>query len=98
LIHAVGSGVGIAALQLSRARGAVPFGTSRTKDKLDAVRDFGMAEGLHLPGPAIEQSLKDFSKRVTGGRGFEVVLDLVGGPYVQASVSVLAQKGRIMLI
>src|SRR5260221_2628189 len=59
LIHAVGSGVGIAALQLVRARGAVPFGTSRTKDKLDAVREFGMHEGLHLPAPPIEQSLKD---------------------------------------
>lgn len=98
LIHAVGSGVGIAAVQLVRARGAIPFGTSRTKDKLDAVRCFGMEAGLCLPGPQLDEPLKDFAKRVTGGHGFDVVLDLVGGPYVAASVSVLAQKGRIMLV
>lgn len=98
LIHAVGSGVGIAAVQLVRARGAVPFGTSRTAEKLDAVRPFGLEAGLCLPAPDISEPLKDFSKRVTGGRGFDVVLDLVGGPYVAASVNVLAQKGRIMLV
>ena len=98
LIHAVGSGVGIAALQLVRAKGAVPFGTSRTRDKLEAVREFGLEEGLHLPGPEIESALKVFSKRVTGGRGFDVVLDLVGGPYVQGSISALAQKARVLLV
>jgi putative PIG3 family NAD(P)H quinone oxidoreductase len=98
LIHAVGSGVGIAALQLARARSAIPFGTSRTKDKLEAVRGFGMEEGLHLSGTDLEHPLKEFSQRVTDGRGFDVVLDLVGGPYVQASVGVLAAKGRIMLV
>jgi putative PIG3 family NAD(P)H quinone oxidoreductase len=98
LIHAVGSGVGIAALQLVRARGALPFGTSRTKDKLDAVRDFGMQEGLHLAGNDIDQPLNDFADRVTAGRGFDVVLDLVGGAYVQASVAALAIRGRIMLV
>ncbi len=98
LIHAVGSGVGIASVQLVRARGAVPFGTSRTADKLDAVRPFGVEAGLCLPGPEIAEPLKDFSNRVTGGRGFDVVLDLVGGPYVAASVSALAQRGRVMLV
>lgn len=98
LIHAVGSGVGIAAVQLVRARGAVPFGTSRTADKLEAVRPFGLEAGLCLPGPEIAEPLKDFSKRATIGRGFDVVLDLVGGPYVAASVNVLALKGRIMLV
>lgn len=98
LIHAVGSGVGIAALQLARACGAVPFGTSRTQEKLDAVRGFGMEDGLHLPGPDLEQPLKEFSSRVTGGRGFNVILDLVGGPYVQASVNTLALKGRMLLV
>ncbi|MFN2566699.1 MAG: alcohol dehydrogenase catalytic domain-containing protein, partial [Gemmatimonadaceae bacterium] len=42
LIHAIGSGVGLAAAQLARAFGAVPYGTSRTGDKIDRARSFGL--------------------------------------------------------
>src|ERR671914_1292959 len=50
LIHAIGSGVGLAASQLARAFGAVPFGTSRTQDKIDRARDFGLEDGVALGG------------------------------------------------
>ena len=96
LIHAVGSGVGLAALQLARAWGAIPFGTARTADKIDRARTLGLEDGVVLAGsfdplsPAVE--------RWTSGRGVDVALDLVGGPYVSASVDVLAMKGRLMLI
>src|SRR5918992_5255517 len=46
LIHAVGSGVGLAAVQLTRALGAVPFGTSRTQDKIDRARELGLEDGV----------------------------------------------------
>lgn len=96
LIHAIGSGVGLAALQLARAVGAVPFGTSRTQDKIDRARDFGLEDGVAL-GPDTSL-LADAVGRWTDGHGIDVVLDLVGGSYVQAGVEALAPLGRLILI
>src|SRR5918992_4985816 len=50
LIHAIGSGVGLAASQLARAIGAVSFGTSRTQDKIDRAREYGLEDGVALGG------------------------------------------------
>ncbi len=96
LIHAVGSGVGLAAVQIVRAFGGVPYGTSRTQDKIDRAEQYGLEAGCVVD--ATLSQLEEFAESATGGRGFDVVLDLVGGPYLAASVPVLAQKGRIMLI
>ncbi len=96
LIHAVGSGVGLAAVQLVRARGAVPFGTARTEEKVSRAREYGLEDGVTL-----RDSLDPLAARVaewTSGRGFDVVLDLVGGDYVAASVSALGLKGRLLLV
>jgi len=96
LIHAVGSGVGLAAVQIARAFGGVPYGTSRTADKINRAKQYGLEAGCVLDEKLSQ--LETFAKSSTDGRGFEVVLDLVGGPYVAASLKVLAPKGRIMLI
>jgi NADPH:quinone reductase len=96
LIHAVGSGVGLAAAQLARALGAVPYGTARTPDKVDRAREYGLEDGAALPQGV--EPLADHVRRWTGGRGVEVVLDLVGGPYTEASVAALAPRGRLILI
>lgn len=96
LIHAVASGVGLAAVQIARAWGAIPFGTTRTREKLEAARESGMEDGLvvgrdlEVLGPAVE--------RWTGGRGIDVTLDLVGGPYFVASAKVAATRGRLMIV
>jgi putative PIG3 family NAD(P)H quinone oxidoreductase len=96
LIHAVGSGVGLAAVQLARAVGAVPFGTSRTQDKIDRAREFGLEDGVAL-GRGAGQLAKAVA-RWTEGRGVELILDLVGGSYVQAGLEALAPHGRLILI
>jgi NADPH2:quinone reductase len=96
LIHAVGSGVGLAAVQLVRARGAIPYGTSRTADKLERSRPWGMADGVVLRDSFT--ALTEATQKWTAGKGFDVVLDLVGGAYVGASVEVMALHGRIMLV
>jgi putative PIG3 family NAD(P)H quinone oxidoreductase len=96
LVHAAGSGVGLAALQLARVLGAVPYGTARTADKLTRARDYGMEDGVALPGDLAP--LADRVREWTGGRGVDVVLDLVGGPYVPAGIAALAPKGRLILI
>lgn len=100
LIHSVGSGVGIAAVQLARAMGAVPFGTSRTADKLERAREQGMEAGTVIAsaaGPEDFAALKSLAAAHTKS-GFNVVLDLVGGPYVAGSVPAMSLSGRIMLI
>jgi len=96
LVHAVGSGVGLAAVQLARAFGAVPFGTSRTADKVERARAFGLEDGA-----AIEGDLGAIAERAqawTGGAGVDVVLDLVGGDYTAASIPAMARQGRLILI
>lgn len=96
LVHAVGSGVGLAAVQLARAFSAVPYGTARHADKIERARVLGLEDGVVLSGSL--EPLAEAAQRWTSGRGFDVILDLVGGPYVSASVDVLALKGRLMLI
>jgi putative PIG3 family NAD(P)H quinone oxidoreductase len=96
LIHAVGSGVGVAAVQVTRAHGGIPFGTSRTDAKIERARAYGLEDGLALVAGFEPLSLAVV--RWTDQRGLDIVLDLVGGPYVAASVELLAVKGRLMLI
>jgi len=96
LIHAVGSGVGIAAVQIARAFGGIPYGTSRTPHKIERAKQFGLEAGCVVDDTLSQ--LEDLTKKVTGGEGFSVVLDLAGGPYVAVSIKALAPKGRIMLI
>ena len=96
LVHAVGSGVGLAAVQLARAFGALPFGTSRTGDKIERARELGLEDGVALGRePA---ALAEAVARWTNRRGVDVVLDLVGGAYVPAGVDALAPRGRLILI
>ena len=98
LVHAVGSGVGLAATQLVRNLGGRAFGTSRTPDKIERAKPFGLESGYAVPGPSALTGLSAFAKSVTGGGGFDVVLDLNGGPYFAASLEAMALRGRIILI
>jgi len=95
LIHAVGSGVGLAALQLAKARNIKVFGTSRTADKLEECKKFGLDEGI-LTGE--ESNFAGIVKEKNGGAGIDVILDLVGAAYFQANLESLNLKGRIILV
>ena len=96
LIHAVASGVGLAAVQLTRALGAIPFGTARGKGKLERAKEYGLEDGW----AATENlgQLAEHAKRWSGQRGMNVVLDLVGGAYFPASLEAMAPLGRVMII
>lgn len=95
LIHAVGSGVGLTAVQIARALGATVYGTARSTAKLEVARDLGMTGGT-IPGDA--GWLSTSARGWTGGRGVDVILDLLGGDYVRESVAALANRGRLVLI
>ncbi len=96
LIHAVGSGVGTAALQLARWAGVQVVGTSRTADKLEQAVSLGLD-----PKRAVDTSAEGWPGRVreaTGGRGVDVVLDLVGGGYAPGTLETLAQGARWIVV
>ncbi|MFL6539083.1 MAG: NAD(P)H-quinone oxidoreductase [Chthoniobacterales bacterium] len=96
LIHAAGSGVGTAAVQLARAAGAFVYGTSRTADKLERLRELGLHEGILL-GEDINV-LVAATQKLTDGAGVDVVVDLVGGAYFTANIEALALRGRIVCV
>lgn len=93
LVHAVGSGVGLAALALAKATGGKTVGTSRTLAKLARASGHGLDAGVLLDD--------DWPARVheiSGGRGADVVLDFVGIPTFDRNVASLAVGGRIVQI
>ncbi|HJL19231.1 MAG TPA: NAD(P)H-quinone oxidoreductase [Sandaracinaceae bacterium LLY-WYZ-13_1] len=94
LIHAVASGVGTAALQLARLAGARPLGTSRSAWKLERCAPLGLMDGLCVT----EKAFADEVLERTGGRGVDVVLDLVGAGYLRENLSALAPRGRMVVI
>jgi putative PIG3 family NAD(P)H quinone oxidoreductase len=96
LIHAVGSGVGLAATQIARACGATPFGTARTADKVERARTHGLADGIVIADDP--RTIATAFSAKTNGNGIDVTLDLVGGPYLGPSIEAAAKRGRIMCI
>ena len=96
LIHAAGSGVGTAAIQLATARCAKAFGTARSAGKLDRAKQFGLSNGIAIENDPLV--LVDAVRDWTEGRGVDVILDLVGAAYLEANLKSLASKGRMMLV
>jgi NADPH2:quinone reductase len=94
LVHAVGSGVGTAALQLGTAWGARVMGTSRTPWKLEWARELGLDVAIDTAGGEFAEAVLS----ATSGRGVNAILDLVGGPYVEKDVVCAGQLGRIALV
>lgn len=91
LVHAVGSGVGTAAAQLGRALGAFVIGTARTADKLERAKALGMDHGIVAEGGV-------FAAEVNKLGGARVVLELVGGKYVDEDLRAVQPLGTIVLI
>jgi NADPH2:quinone reductase len=96
LIHAAGSGVGTAAIQLVQAAGAIAYGTSRTADKLERAKEFGLTESVVASGDPME--FVAAVKRWTNGSGVDVVLDLVGAAYLKGNLESLATRGRLIFV
>jgi NADPH:quinone reductase len=96
LVHAVGSGVGLAAIQLVDAFGGIPYGTARSADKIDRARTYGMRDGIAVGSDlsVVAQAVEQW----TDTKGIDVILELVGGDYMSLDIRVAARQGRIILI
>src|SRR5579883_2031475 len=92
LIHAAGSGVGTAAIQLAKAVGATVYGTSRTPAKLEQAKSLGLDVGLS------DQNFAAEVKQLTGGAGVHVVLDFIGAAYMEQNLEALATWGRLVFL
>lgn len=95
LIHAVGSGVGLAALQLAKANGVFVIGTSRTKDKLQAATKLGLDAAVDTGD---NESWSERVMSAADGKGANVILDLVGAAYFEQNMLSLAARGRLILV
>lgn len=95
LVLAVASGVGTAALQLGRAAGAEVIGTSRSAEKLARARD---ELGLETAVDTSSEDLAEAVNQATYGSGVHAVLDLVGGELLEASLRVVALRGRVAVV
>ncbi len=93
LIHAVGSGVGTAAVQLAQAAGVRSIGTSRTPRKLERALGLGLDVGILGDGEWPDRVLE-----ASGGGGVDLILDLVGGAYLEGNLRVMASGARQIVV
>ena len=94
LVHGGGSGIGTLAVQLARHVGATVAVTARRRATLDRCAELGASV-------LVDHTAQDFVAEVraaTGGRGADVVLDVVGGPYLGRNIDVLAPGGRLVVL
>src|SRR5688500_14309446 len=92
LIHNAGGGVGVAATQLARLRRAIVIGTASAR-KHDALRSFGVEHLIDYTNA----NVPDEVRKITRGRGVDVILDPIGGPSFGASYRMLAPLGRMVM-
>jgi NADPH2:quinone reductase len=94
LIHAGAGGVGIAAIQMAKRAGARVFATASSDAKLERLKALGLDEGINY----VETDFVAEARRLTDGRGIDVVVDSVGGVTLQGSINVLAYRGRCVTV
>ncbi len=94
LVHGGSSGIGSTAIQLAKHAGATVFATAGSQEKCDFCTSLGA-------DVAINYRAEDFVaevKRLTDGKGVDVILDMVGGPYIARNLAALALEGRLVQI
>lgn len=94
LIQGGSSGIGVVAIQLAKALGSTVYATAGSAEKCTACEKLGAKK-------AINYKTEDFVaviKQITNNRGVDVILDIVGGDYVDREISILAEDGRLTII
>jgi putative PIG3 family NAD(P)H quinone oxidoreductase len=94
LIHGGTSGIGTTAIQLAKAFGARAIATAGTPEKCEACRKLGAEVAINYK----TEDFVDATKKATGGRGVDLVLDIIGGDYIERNYEAAAVEGRILQI
>jgi putative PIG3 family NAD(P)H quinone oxidoreductase len=94
LVHGGSSGVGTAATQLAKWFGCRVLVTAGSKEKLDACLELGADAGINYR----EEDFAARARELTGGRGVDVVLDIIGADYLERNLKALALEGRLVVI
>jgi NADPH2:quinone reductase len=94
LVHAGASGVGIAAIQLAKRAGARVLATASRDDKLERLAELGLDHGINYQ----TTDFADEVRRLTDGRGADVIIDSVGGQVLADSLRCLAYRGRLVSV
>jgi NADPH2:quinone reductase len=94
LVHGGASGIGTMAIQLARALGSTVYATAGSAEKCRVCEALGASRAINYK----EEDFVDIVKRETGGAGVDVILEMVGGTYLQRDLNALAFGGRIVMI
>ena len=94
LVHGGSSGIGTTAIQLGKAFGATVYTTAGTSEKCEFCENLGAYVSINYR----EQDFSEEIKRLTEGKGVNVILDMVGGPYFPKNIRLLADEGRLVQI
>ena len=94
LIHGASGGVGVAAIQIARAAGLEVIGTAGSPRGLELVRQQGAPRVLNHNAPGYMDELL----KATGGRGVDIILEMLANKNLNADLSVLAKRGRVVVI
>ncbi|HET6909248.1 MAG TPA: zinc-binding dehydrogenase [Mycobacteriales bacterium] len=94
LIHAGAGGVGVAAIQMAKQAGARVLATASSDERLERLKTLGLDEGINY----VATDFVVESRRLTGGRGVDVIVDSVGGATLQGSLHALAYRGRCVTV
>lgn len=93
LVTGATSGIGTFAVQLIRELGAVPIAAARSIDRLERLRDLGVEHFVPL-----DDAYPRRVREVTGGKGADLVLDLIGGTWLAPTLEAMAERGRLVLV
>jgi NADPH2:quinone reductase len=94
LVLGASGGIGLASIEIAKALGARVLAAASTADKLDACREHGADAVVNYSTDDLREAIKAF----TGGRGVDIVVDPVGGPYTEPALRSIAWRGRLLVV
>ena len=94
LVHGGSSGIGVMAIQMAVALGATVFATAGTEEKCRAMESLGCARAINYR----QEDFLEVIRAETGGRGVDLILDMVAAKYLQKNVDALADDGRLVVL